>query len=238
MNNHFAISPSAELWQRWMEDNPRATRLFARVYHAGHDDEEFFLAPIGDPVHGDEHKNAIYLPTWMIDTNKYEGCGEETVVEIVDIHELPRATKITLRPVDSALHEVDVVRVFESCFSQLGVLQKGKQYLIPLEELGGFHVGVYVAELEPGPEVYLDGDEVPLEFEQPVDYVEPPVHRPPTPIPTLPSLLSADDMGTMIPDSEAAAPAAPTPQTNLRGRGGHPSGFIPFSGMGRRLDGK
>ena len=117
-----------------MDAHPRATRLFLRIYHPGRDDEETFLAPIGDPVHGDEHRNAIYMPTWMIDTNKYEGSGEETVVEIVESNELPRATKIVLKPVDSTLHEVDVVQVFERSFSNLGVLSEGKQYLIPSVE--------------------------------------------------------------------------------------------------------
>jgi hypothetical protein len=175
----------------------------------------------------------------MIDTNKYEGSGEETVVEIVESNELPRATKIVLKPVDSTLHEVDVVQVFERSFSNLGVLSEGKQYLIPLEELGGFQVAVYVSHLEPGPEVYLDGDEVPLEFEEPVDYVEP-VRRPPTPMPEPTPMLAADTSDLMVPTNLVGGANYQSPELrpNARTRAMHPPGFIPFSGQGRRLDGK
>lgn len=241
-----------------MEDNPNATRLFLRIYHPEHvDDLNTFMTPIGDPVRGGENQNAIYLPTWMIDANKYQGAGEEAIVEVVDAGSLPKATRIVLRSVDSALHEVDVVNVFEKYFSRLGVLQEGKLYLVPLEELGGFHVSVFVEKLEPAAEVYLDGDDVPLEFERAVDYVEPPP-RPPTPVPVGPSLLASPPMAPGNPDLMVPAnflaepPGADLSQAYasrpvLPGRGGaalrgrqnhHPPGFIPFSGQGRSLNEK
>jgi hypothetical protein len=248
----FTISPCLNIWRTWMEENPEATRLFLRIYHPEHvDDLNTFMVPIGDPVRGGENENAIYLPTWMIDANKYQGAGEEAIVEIVDASSLPRATRIVLRPVDSALHEVDVVSVFEKYFSRLGVLQEGKLYLVPLEELGGFHVSVYVEKLEPAAEVYLDGDEVPLEFERAVDYVEPPP-RPPTPIPAVPALLVPGHPDLMVPANFLGDPpgadlsGAYSSRPNAVGGGQglrrnqtyHPPGFIPFSGKGHSLNGK
>ncbi len=190
----------------------------------------------------------------MVDANKYQGAGEEAIVEVLEASSFPKATRIVLRPVDSAIHEVDVVSVFEKYFSRLGVLQEGKLYLVPLEELGGFHVSVYVQKLEPAPEVYLDGDEVPLEFERAVDYVEPPP-RPPTPVPAAPPLLAPGIPDLMVPanflsdppgaDLNEAYTSRPPP---LGGRGGgqalrrnqahHPPGFVPFSGKGHSLNGK
>lgn len=232
----FAASPSLSLWQRWMEENPNATRLFLRIYHPDRlDDEETFLVPIGDPVRGSDDNKALYLPTWMVDSNKYSAAGEEAVVEVIESTSLPKATRIVLRPVDSALHEVDVVSLFEKYFSRLGVLQQGKMYLVPLEELGGFQTSVFVEKLEPEAEVYLDGDEVPLEFERAVDYVEPPP-RPPTPIPPPPPMLAPEDPNLMVPANFFGT--APVNSTHPPRRGQRPSGFIPFSGTGHRLDGK
>lgn len=256
----FCVSPSLNKWQSWMEANPNASRLFLRIYHPQNiDDTETFLVPVGDPVRGAENENAIYMPTWMIDANKYMGAGEETIVEVLEASSFPKATRIVLRPTDSAIHDVDVVNVFERYFSRLGVLQEGKLYLVPLEELGGFQVSVYVEKLEPGPEVYLDGDDVPLEFERAVDYVEPPP-RPPTPVPAAPSLLASPPMAPGNPDlmvpanflNEPPGAALNEAYTSrpppLDGRGGgaalrrnqthHPPGFVPFSGKGHSLNEK
>ena len=223
-----------------MEENPRAERLFLRIYHPERmDDEDTFLVPVGDPVRGTDDDKALYLATWMIDSNKYRGAGEEAVVEVLEASSLPKATRIVLRPVDSALHEVDVVQLFEKCFSRMGVLQEGKLYLIPIEELGDYQVSVFVEHLEPAQEVYLDGDEIPLEFERPVDFVEPPP-RPPTPIPQPPPRLEMPgDEHLMVPrnflgDSHGvssvpiAQPRRATPQQM-------PRSFVPFSGAGHTL---
>lgn len=242
IHNPFAATPCSELWRRWMEEFPRAQRLFLRIYHPNRtDDEESFLVPVGDPVVGGEEQNALYLPPWMIDSNRYDGAGETTVVEVLEGSAFPKATRIVLRPVDSALHEVDVIQVFEKCFSQLGVLQEKKLYLIPLAELGGYQTSVFVEKLEPEPEVYLDGDEVPLEFERAVDYVEPP-RRPPTPIPAeaeqlVPEtiadrqvVIGTDGMGggNLSRPTHRPVKAAPTAAT----------GYTPFSGQGYRLGGR
>jgi hypothetical protein len=244
IHDHFAVTPCVHLWQQWMESNPQAERLFLRIYAPGRmDDEETFLVPVGDPVRAEGETNALYLPTWMIDANKYSGSGEETLIEVLEASSLPKATKITVRPVDSALHEVDVVSLFERCFSRLGVLQEGKMYLIPLDELGDFPVAVFISKLEPAEEVYLDGDDVPLDFEQAVDHVEPPP-RVPTPVPPAPAMLApmapAEEEDLMVPRNMfgggGGSGSAVRPQA--RPRGGVPPGFVPFSGPGRRLDGK
>jgi hypothetical protein len=249
IDESFAATPCVGLWRRWMEDNPTAERLFLRIYHPEReDDDNTFLVPVGDPVRNEDSETAVYLPTWMIDSNKYSGAGEEAIVEVLEASSLPKATRIVLRPVDSALHEVDVVSVFEKYFSRLGVLQEGRFYLIPLEELGGFHVSVFVEKLEPAPEVYLDGDEVPLEFERAVDYVEPPP-RVPTPVPEGPPLLAPGNPDLMVPANFLGDPPGaglnqayisrpPALGGARRNQPHHPPGFVPFSGKGHSLNGK
>ena len=234
IHDSFVATPCFPLWHKWMGEHPNATRLFLRIYHPEQDNrEESFLVPVGDPVAGSESETALYLPMWMIDTNKYTGSGEETIVDVIDGSSLPKATRIVLRPVDSALHEVDVVSLFEKYFSRMGVLQEGKLYLIPLEELGGFQTSVFVEKLEPANEVYLDGDEVPLEFERAVDYVEPPppAARPPTPIPSFPPMLIPDPHDSMIAPSLLRSDLP----RGINRHAATASGFVPFSGRGRTL---
>lgn len=253
----FICSPSRSLWERWMQEFPNSTRLFLRIYNPNRsDDEGTCIMPVGDPVADSEIQNAVYLPMSMLDANQLKGSGEECLIELFDSSSLPRATKIVLRPIDSALHEVDVVSVFEKAFSRLGVLQKGHLYLVPLEDLGGFQVPVFVEKLEPADEVYLDGDDVPLEFEQAVDYVEPPPVRPPTPIPTGPAPLCPDQPDLMVPANFLGDPPGADlthaytsrPPALSRGAAGggssirraphYPPNFVPFSGKGYSLNGK
>jgi hypothetical protein len=233
LKDPFVVRPSHDIWERWQQDHFGATRLFLRIQHP--DTGEDFYCSVGDPIRSDA-QNAIYLPTWMIDTNQYSGCGDEAIGTILTPADIPRATRIVLKPVDSTIHQVDVVRCLERPLSSIGVLQQGKMYLIPLEELQGFHVSVFVEQLEPAGVVFLDGDEIPLEFVEAVDYYEPPIPfegaRPATPIPAeVPTLFP------MIPIDQALG-AGTGMQSRSGGRRGHcPPGFVAFAGKGNRLDG-
>lgn len=237
LKDPFVVRPSHDIWERWQQDHFGATRLFLRIQDKA--TQQDFYCSVGDPIRS-ETQNAIYLPTWMIDTNQYSGCGDEAIGTILTPTDIPPATRIVLKPVDSMIHQVDVVRCLERPLSSIGVLQQGKTYLIPLEELEGFHVSVYVEYLEPAEVVFLDGDDIPLEFVEAVDYYEPPA--PPAPIPPTP--IPADV--PFIHPSEGMIPAHQRHQvvdgtriSHLRtaGRTHCPPGFVPFGGKGNRLDG-
>ena len=239
LKDEFVVRPSRDIWERWQQEHFGATRLFLRIQHP--ETEEDFYCSVGDPMHSDA-QNAIYMPMWMIDSNRYSGCGDETTAHVLTPEDIPRATRIVLKPVDSTIHQVDVVHCLEKPLSSIGVLQQGKQYLIPLDELGGYKVPVYVEQLEPAEVVFLDGDEIPLEFVESVDYYEAPRPRVPTPPPEpIPTLLP---FGNMVPGdlNQAFSPE----NRVVEGGGGRgfrpnqrnhcPPGFIPFSGKGYRLD--
>jgi hypothetical protein len=232
----FVVRPSHDIWERWQQEHFGATRLFLRIQNPA--TEEDFYCSVGDPIHSNT-QNAVYMPMWMIDTNQYTGCGDEATGTILTPEDIPRATRIVLKPIDSTIHEVDVVRCLERPLSSIGVLQQGKMYLIPLEELGDFQVAVFVEQLEPAEVVFLDGDEIPLEFVEAVDYYEPPAPaqvapRPPTPIPAeIPTLLP---FGNMI-SNEETAPAPTGRAFHSRTTRNHcPPGFVAFAGKGNRLD--
>lgn len=239
LKDPFVVRPSHDIWERWQQDHFGATRLFLRIQHPL--TEEDFYCSVGDPIQSTEAQNAIYLPMWMIDTNQYSGCGEETTGTILTPEDIPRATRIVLKPVDSTIHQVDVVRCLERPLSSIGVLQQGKMYLLPLDELDGFQVAVFVEQLEPAEVAFMDGDEIPLEFVEAVDYYEPPapvVPRPPTPIPADIPMLTP--FGAMVSDDSTAPQAAGAGNrihSRSTARRGHcPPGFVAFAGKGNRLD--
>jgi hypothetical protein len=234
LKDPFVVRPSHDIWERWQQEHFGATRLFLRIQHPL--TEEYFYCSVGDPMHSDI-QNAVYLPMWMIDTNQYSGCGEETTGTILTPEDIPRATRIVLKPVDSTIHQVDVVRCLERPLSSIGVLQQGKMYLVPLDELEGFQVAIFVEQLEPAEVVFLDGDEIPLEFVEAVDYYEPPVPvRPPTPIPAEVPMLFP--LGNMVSDDAQNRQAAGGGRVvhSRTARNHCPPGFVAFAGKGNRLD--
>jgi hypothetical protein len=214
----YVVRASHPIWKRCMDQNQEATRVFIRIHHPQKDSS--FIAALGDPVLNDDGKN-LYLPMWMIESNQYLGDGEEVAIEAFDESLLPKAERIVIRPIDSAFLDTDVVGTLEKVFSRMGVLQQGREILIPVEELGGMLISVYIERTEPGPEVFLDGDDIPLEFEQAVDAVPSPIPspilRPLTPIP--PPVESFE-----FPMNEGMISSI-----------GVASGFVAFQGVGNRL---
>lgn len=245
-HNKLCVRPSMDVWESIMNRHQHFDRIFLRIHHPSLDNESF-LVPIGDPIPVSSNLvNSLFLPSWMLDTNLIQGCGEETVFDIVTPNDLPKATKITIRPIDSVLLNVDVVEQLQPPLSTLGCLQVNKQYYIPLQAMDGFVVPIFVSKLEPSGEVFLDGDEIPLEFEEAVDSVP----RPPTPIPPppvcLPNLpdVSFEQQGAILVPSEiqsAMIPPSemrPLPNRTLRRNTvSTNSAFVAFSGEGRRLGG-
>ena len=168
-------------------------------------------------------ENRVFMPEWMLASNRLEGSGETVTIEAFQSDSLPKATRIVLRPIDSSLFDADFMPVLETAFSRMGVLQQGRQIQLPIAELG-ITVDLFVEKTEPESEVYLDGDEIPLEFEQAVDY------RAPLPLP-LPLPL-APRPGTPIPPEPA--PLFTNVETPMVAAS-EPIGFRPFQGRGYRL---
>jgi hypothetical protein len=198
-----------------MQENHGDTRVFLRIFHP--DGDGSFIVALGNPVTGIT-ENRVFMPQWMLASNRLDGFGETVTIEAFESDSLPKATRIVLRPIDSSLFDADFMPVLEAAFSRMGVLQQGRQIQVPIAELG-ITVDLFVEKTEPSAEVYLDGDDIPLEFEQAMDY-RPPIAlplapRPDTPIP--------DETMSLIPDDEMPMFAH------------EPLGFKPFHGRGNRL---
>jgi hypothetical protein len=161
---------------------PTNHRYFLRFITDNENENEInCVIAIGNPVMGnvtDEKK--VYMPQWLLDRHNFQGEGESYHVEILTEEAFPEATKIVLRVVDSAFYNSDIKKELELALTRLGVIEKGQLLHVPIDSLDNFAVDIYVSELEPATIVLCQGEEVVVEFEEPVDAI---VERPLTPVP-------------------------------------------------------
>jgi Ubiquitin fusion degradation protein UFD1 len=162
-------------WRRITEGNP-GPRLFGRITYEGRTIYVALGSPNND-IEGTSEK--IYLPTWLLDKLGILGEGERCDVEWLSQNAFPEATRIVLRPHDSAFYHSDAKEELERSLTRLGVLCQGDTLNIPLECLGGYDISIDIVVTEPANIVLAEGDEVVVEFEEALD--APP--RPDTPIP-------------------------------------------------------
>lgn len=209
----FSLQVDSRIWEQCMRD-ASAQRTFVQIHHPRGGTS--CIAPLGQPVQVDSDDYAIYMPLWMIDSYQLSEDGEETRITIHTEESFPEATRLVFRVVDSAFYNSDVKEELERALSALGVVQKHTVLQVPVSALGGFAVEVFVAETEPANIVFCQGDEVVVEFEEPIDAI-----RPPTPIPP-PLAQIQEGFGSMLPDEEQL-PA--------------PVGFRAFQGQGNLLGG-
>jgi hypothetical protein len=168
---------SLETWHRIIDDNP-GCRLFAQISHKG----KAIYAALGHPVnHELLTSNKLSVPGWMIDNLGAEGMGEEVAVEWLSQEAFPEATRIVLRPQDSAFYHADAKEELERALTRLGILQQGTTIVVPLECLGGYQVAFDVVLTEPANLVLAHGDEVAMEFEEALDAI-PAVEDEPPPL--------------------------------------------------------
>ena len=152
------------VWKRVTEENP-ATRLVARVRY---NDKEIYIA-LGSPIDLDGEN--IFIPNWFLDHLGATGSGEVVDVEWLNQDAFPEATRIVLRPEDSAFYHSDAKEELERSLTRLGVLRAGDTIVIPLECLGGYEIAFHVVATEPANIVLAQGDEVVLEFEEALDTI-------------------------------------------------------------------
>jgi hypothetical protein len=215
--SEWTIYPSRDVWERLMRREEGSRRWIARL------NGELSIC-CSDPLEY-ESRGRIYCPRWVLDGLGLDGGGEEVEVEWQRCEELPSATRLVFRP--SRLMEGDPREMMEGPLSQLGVLRAGM--MLPMPDGGE---GYMLAEVcEPADEVFLDGHEVEVEFEDKELREEAEVEAAiaavaaaaAVPAPTAPTnVTSAEDF-----DDGGMLPAGIAPQ--LRG------GFVPFSGRGHTL---
>lgn len=179
-------------WRRITSEHEEATRVFAKVSFAG---KSACLA-LGNPIARESEVDSLYAPLWFLEQLGATGMGDSVEVEWLPESAFPEATRVLLRPHDSAFYHADAKEELECALTRLGVITSGMTITIPLMVLGGYEVSFDVVKTEPANIVLAEGDEVAMEFEEALDAaaaVAAATPRPPTPIPTGPSLLAEED---------------------------------------------
>lgn len=175
--DNFSIRVSQRLWEEAIGEE-LGSRVFLRIVHP--DGLSDWIAPMGAPVHDESSHPKIYLPLWMMDTAHLSD-GLLTRVDILSEEAFPPATHIVFKVIDSTFYNSDIKLELENALSAIGVIRQHSTLQIPVESLGGYCVDVFISKTEPAEVVLCQGEEVAVEFEEPVDHVEPSPPRPPTP---------------------------------------------------------
>lgn len=169
-----------EAWTALMNRHEGCHRLFAKI---DVEDKTLYsaLGSYTDCGPG-EGRTRLILPRWGLDILSALGMGEPAAVTWLTEEAFPPATRIVLRPHDSAFYHADAKEELELALTTIGVLQQGQTIMVSLKALGDFPMSFDVVELDPANVVLADGEEVAIEFEAALDAPDP-VERPDTPIP-------------------------------------------------------
>jgi len=167
-------------------------RLFAKI---DYEDKVMYIAlgSYTECASTDSTLTRLILPRWALDVLSATGMGDLGVVTWLTEEAFPSATRIVLRPHDSAFYHSDAKEELEIALTRIGVLQKGQTILVPIHSLGDYPISFDVVDLEPANIVLADGEEVVIEFEAALDAVPEPIERPGTPIPDI-------NFASMIPE--------------------------------------
>ncbi len=193
-------------WRKLHDRMPDAKRIFASI-QAG---ERTHVCALGHPVRGglgSDDDEPLYLSPWLLQSLRLEGAGDEVVVNWITEDFAPEATKIVLRPHESAFYQANARDELEPALTRYGILRSGSTVPVPLDALGGYVVLFDVMRCEPADLVLMEGDEVEIEFEQALDYVVPSAPIAP-PIPSALEPEPFDPNGSVLPAEPSLPPTA------------------------------
>ena len=180
--DQMTCSLEKSVWTALMNRHDGCRRLFAKIDFEG---KTLYIA-LGSYVEctmGYTNLPRLILPQWALEVLSSVGMGDEATVSWLTEDAFPPATRIVLRPHDSAFYHSDAKEELEQALTRLGVLQKGQTIMLSIQALGDFPISFDVVECEPANIVLADGEEVAMEFEAALDQPPEPVARPDTPIP-------------------------------------------------------
>jgi hypothetical protein len=195
-------------WLRIHDENSEAKRIFAKITLG----LETVYCALGNPVRAPDIESEyphLFLPPTIISSLNADGVGDAVTVEWIQEESFPEATKIILRPHDSAFYHADAKEELERCLTQVGVLKEGTIIQVKITELGGFEMYFDVVKTEPANVVLMQGDEVAIEFmeamdEAPMSYMSSPTSLPQEEFkesePMVPTALVAPEQKTMVYD--------------------------------------
>ncbi len=135
-------------------------KLYINVVNV--DTGQSYLVVIGSPHSYD--KNTIFVPQWILDII---GCSEhnDSIVKLQKAEILPRATKISIKPLDPMAFEIDTVACFEKAFMNLHSITEGITVPVTVPELGDNYVlFAHIEKVEPETTSLIIEGEVNVDF--------------------------------------------------------------------------
>jgi hypothetical protein len=123
-----------------------------------------YLVSIGSSHNYD--KNTIFAPQWILDLIGCSGCCNSVIViEKADVSNIPPATKITIKPLDSVAFDINTHECFENAFMNLHSIKEGITIPISIPELGKeYQMLAYIEKVEPQKISRIVHGEVEVEF--------------------------------------------------------------------------
>ena len=215
----WGIRCSTKFYQDTVLELDNSTRCF--VYITNIQGETLAIAI--EAPYTDDVKDVVFVPSWVLERLTLSE-GEEVIMEPI-IEPLPKGESITIRPLTSATVEGPMfLEGLTEALNQLGVIQKGILSAIVDPSLPDIHQFV-VESLAPNSVCLADG-ELRVEIERALD-------RPasPEPVAVDTPMPEPEPMAALMPALMPAPMPVQIPVTA-------PGVFVPFSGRGRRLDGK
>jgi len=175
------IYVSEREWRRIHDEQPEAQRIFGRLMSGDKD----VYCPLGEPIkmghfNNENNQTPIVVPSWALTILGLEGSGEDLEITWLSEDAFPNATKVILRPHDSAFFHGDIKEELERELTAYGVIAEGTTIPVPVKYLDGFSVQMDIIRTHPANIVLLDGDEIEFDFETALDVPEP-EHIPPFP---------------------------------------------------------
>ena len=211
----WGIRCSKSFYQNMVRGLDGATRCF--VYMTNVRGETLAIAVEGPHNEDPEHDN-IFAPDWVFERLNIEP-GDEIIIDPI-LEALPSGETVTIRPLTGSTVEGPMfLEGLTEALNQLGVVQEGLLYAVVDPSTAVVHQFM-IESLTPLSVCLADG-ELRVNLERAMD-------RPPSPVPVEPSpVLEQEpvDFDNILPEPCCLKPKAQ-------------KGFIPFSGQGRRLDGK
>lgn len=211
----WGIRCSRSFYQTMVRDLDGATRCF--VYMTNVRGETVALAVEG-PHNEDSGQDNIFAPDWVFERLGIQH-GDEVIMDPI-LEALPSGETVTIRPLTGSTVEGPMfLEGLTEALNQLGIVQEGLLYAVvdPSTEV----VHQFMIESLTPLSVCLADGELRVNLERAMD-------RPPSPIaPLKPSPVLEPEPVDF--DSILPVPCCVEPKAQK---------FVPFSGQGRRLDGK
>ena len=212
----WGIRCSRSFYENMVRDSDGATRCF--VYMTTVRGETVALAVEG-PHNEDPGEDNIFAPNWVFERLNIEP-GDEVIMDPI-LEALPSGETVTIRPLTGSTVEGPMfLEGLTEALNKLGIVQEGLLYAVvdPSTEV----VHQFIIESLTPLSVCLADGELQVNLERAMD-------RPDTPIaPLEPSFQEEQEPVNF--DNILPSPCCIKPKSQ--------GGFIAFSGVGRRLDGK